>query len=142
PGYGGLGIRTFFNNLMWTREDPLSPGTFYGSDAADLGTHGAGQIVRMNNAGTSNGAPQNPDNITVTYVTPGANGAAKPGFIPTVKPSINLPPTGQSPLSAANAETLYRTPLPLADGNLVASHVGNVTQTDYNSGTAAQPATL
>ncbi|MFL5345604.1 MAG: Calx-beta domain-containing protein [Hyalangium sp.] len=143
PGYGGMGARPFFNNFMAAREDPLHPGTFYGSDAADLGTHGAGQIVRLNNAGTNaSGAPLNPDNITVTYITPGANGASKPAFIPTVKPSINLPPTGQSPLSASNAETLYRTPVPLADGNLIASHVGNVTQTDYNSGTAAQPASF
>jgi hypothetical protein len=137
-GYGGMGVRRFFNNLMWTREDPRSAGAFYGSDAPDLGTHGAGQIIRLNNAG----AGANPDSITLTYITSGANGAAKPAFIPTVRPSINLPPTGQSPLSAANAETLYRTPVPLADGNLIASHVGNVTQTDYNTGTVAQPATL
>jgi hypothetical protein len=138
PGYGGMAVRKFFNNIMWVREDPLGAGTFYGSDAADLGTHGAGQIVRLNNGG----AGQNPDGITVTYITSGANGAAKPGFIPTVRPSINLPPSGQSPLTAGNAETLYRTPVPLADGNLVASHVGNVTQTDYNNGTLAQPASL
>jgi hypothetical protein len=135
PGYGGLGVHNFFGNLMWTREDPANPGTFYGSDAADLGTHGAGQIVKMNNAG----AGQNPDNITITYITAGAT-AAKPGFIPIVKPSINLPPTGIQPLT--NAETLYRTPVPLKDGNLIASHAGNITQTDYNSGTVSQPATF
>ncbi|HEX2567988.1 MAG TPA: Calx-beta domain-containing protein [Polyangia bacterium] len=140
PNYGGLAVRNFFNNFMWPREDPLSPGTFYGSDAADLGTHGAGQIVRLNNGGTRpDGTPLNPDNITVTYVTAGARGA-KPALIPTVKPSINQPATGLTPLSTP--ETLYRTPVPLADGNLVASQVGNVTQTDYNNGTVAQPASL
>ena len=142
PGYGGLTIHTFVNGMMWTREDPLSPGTFYGSDAVDLGTHGAGQIVRLNNAGVKNGQTQNPDGITVTYITGGANNNPKPGFVPIVKPSINLPATGQTALTMANAETLYRTPVPLADGNLIASHVGNVTQTDYNVGTIAQPQTL
>jgi hypothetical protein len=140
PGYGGLTPHAFINNFLWVREDPKSPGTFYGIDAPDLGTHGAGQIVRLNNAGTlPNGAAKNPDSITVTYITSGANGALKPAFIPTVQPGMNQPPTGQAPLSAANAETLYRTPVPLADGNLVASYVSNVTQTDYNSGTVAQP---
>jgi hypothetical protein len=140
PGYGGMAVRTYFNNFMWPRENPLQAGSYYGSDAADLGTHGAGQIVRINNAGTTaGGAPLNPDGITVSYITPGANGASKPAFIPVVKPSMNLPATGASPLSAVNAETLYRTPLPLADGNLVASHAGGITQSDYNSGTVAHP---
>ena len=143
PGYGGMGVRTFFNNFLAPAEDPLQPGSFYGADAPDLGTHGAGQIVRLNKAGAGvDLTPQNPDGITVTYITPGAGGTAKPGFIPTVKPSINLPPTGQVALAPNKAETLYRTPLPLADGNLVASMAANVTQTDYNSGTVAQPATF
>jgi len=140
PGYGGMGVRTYFGNLMAIREDPLQPGSYFGTDAADLGTHGAGQIVRLNNAGVNpSGVPLDPDNITVTYVTPGATGP-KPAFIPVVKPSINLPPTGQSPLSSP--ENLYRTPVPLADGNLVASLAAGVTQTDYNTGTLAQPQTL
>lgn len=143
PGYGGLGVHNFFFNFLAPREDPLSPGTYYGADAADLGTHGAGQIVRLNNAGTlPNGSPTNPDAITVTYVTSGANALAKPALVPTVRPSINLPATGLSPLTAGNAETLYRTPLPLADGNLVASRAAGLTQTDYNVGTIAQPASL
>jgi hypothetical protein len=143
PGYGGMGVRTFFNNFLWPHEDPLKPGTFYGSDSADLGTHGAGQIVKLNNAGTKpDGTPLNPDGITVTYVTPGANGAAKPAFIPIVQASINLPPSGQPPLSAANAENLYRTPVPLADGSLIASLAAGVRQTDFNNGSVAQPSTL
>lgn len=143
PNYGGLAIHTYVNNLMAPREDPLSPGTFYGVDAADLGTHGAGQIVKLNHGGANaDGTPKNPDGITVTYVTSGANGASKLGFLPTVKPSINLPATGQTALTAANALTLYRTPLPMSDGTIVASHAGGITQADYNSGTVAQPATF
>jgi hypothetical protein len=139
PTYGGMGVRNYFGNLMSTREDPLHPGEFFGVDAADLGTHGAGQIVVLKKAGTNpDGSPMNPDAITVTYITPGTR-FAKPVIIPTVKPSINLPATGQSPLSAANAENIYRTGVPLADGNIVASHAGAMTQTDYNSGSVAQP---
>jgi hypothetical protein len=139
PAYGGLGVHTYFGNLMSTHEDPLHPGEFFGVDAADLGTHGAGQIVVLKKAGANpDGSSMNPDQITVTYITPGAH-SAKPGFIPTVKPSINLPATGQTALTAANAENLYRTGTPLADGNIVASHAGAITQTDYNSGTVAQP---
>lgn len=135
PGYGGMSIRNFFGSLMWTREDPLTPGAFYGSDAPDLGTHGAGQIVRMNKGNPG----QNPDSMTVTYITAGAT-AAKPSFLPVVRASINQSPTGLSPL--INPETLYRSPVPLADGNLIASEAANVTQTDYNSGTLAQPQSL
>ncbi|MFO0748897.1 MAG: Calx-beta domain-containing protein [Myxococcota bacterium] len=143
PGYGGLAPHRFFNNFQAPREDPTTPGRFYGADAPDLGTHGAGQIVRLEQAGVAaDGAPQNPDQITVTYITAGANGAAKPGFIPVVKPSIDLPATGQTALTAANAESLYRTPLPCADGTLVASHAAAVTQADYNVGTHAQPLSL
>lgn len=143
PGYGGLTPHTFFNNLLATREDPLSPGTYLGVDASDVGTHGAGQIIRLNQAGTvPGGASMNPDGITVTYYTSGANGASKPAFIPVVRPSANLPLTGQSALLAANAETLYRTPVALSDGSLVASEATSITQTDFNVGTATAPQSM
>jgi hypothetical protein len=128
PGYGGMTVRNYFDNLMWTREDPLNPGTYYGSDAPDLGTHGAGQIIKLTNGGlNANGTPQNPDNMKVVYITAGATGP-KPAVVTTVV--LNTP------------ETLYRTPVPLADGNLVASHVGNINQADKNVGTSSQPASL
>ena len=132
PGYGGLGVHNFFNNFLTPREDPLNPGTFYGSDAPNVGTHCAGQIVRLNNAGPG----QNPDSITLTYMTAGFS-APKPAFIPPVHPSINLPQsTVFQPLT--NAETLYRNPVPLADGNLIGSKIV-VKQTDYNAGTIPAP---
>ncbi len=135
PGYGGLAAHPFFNNLLTLREDPLNPGVFYGSDAPNVGTHCAGQIVKMNNAGPG----QNPDSITVTYVTSGFTGS-KPSFIPPVHPSMNLPQsTVFQPLT--NAETLYRNPTPLADGNLVGSKIV-VKETDYNTGTVAAPASV
>lgn len=126
PGYGGMGVRNFFFNLMWTREDPLHAGTFYGSDAADLGSHGAGQIVSLNG-----GPAVNPDAMLVTYVTPGIT-AKKPAVLPNAA-------LGQSPL--VNPEHLYRTPVPLADGALIASHVA-VTQVNYNTGTVTNPAAV
>jgi hypothetical protein len=136
PGYGGLGVHTYFVNLMWTREDPLNKGVYYGCDAGDLGTHGAGQIIKLGNAGLDAfGNPVNPDTMTVTYATGGSNGKAKPALIPTVRPGRNIATTGASPLTAANAEALYRTPLPCKDGALVASYAAGVTQTDWDNGT-------
>jgi hypothetical protein len=133
PGYGGLTVHNFFSNLMWTREDPLNPGVFYGIDCADMGTHGAGQIIKLGNAG----AGVNPDTMTVTYFTGGASGGPKPQGIPLVKPGMN---EMQSPIPPnSTPETVYRTPVPLADANLVASAASGITQTDYNTGTVTQP---
>ncbi|QSQ23170.1 hypothetical protein JY651_50205 [Pyxidicoccus parkwayensis] len=126
PNYGGMTTRNYFNNFLSIHEDPLNPGTYYGSDGPDLGTHGAGQIVKLTNAGvTSGGTPQNPDGMRVVYVTAGAK-AAKPALIGSVV--------------IATPETLYRTPVALSDGNLVASVMPNVNQADSNVGTSAQPA--
>jgi hypothetical protein len=137
PGYGGLVPHNFFNNFFWVREDPLHAGVFYGSDAADLGTHGAGQIVKLTNAGPN----VNPDTMAVGYVTASVTGAPKPQAIPIVRVGMNItqPPTPFVPLTTP--ETLYRTPLPLADGALIASTATGIDQTDWNRGTASQPAT-
>ena len=123
---GNFGIHNYFTSFLAPREDPLNPGTYFGADSPDLGTHGAGRISKLTNAG----AGVNPDTMLVSYVT---NSAGAPG----VKGGMNLPPTGLSP-SSVDLD-LYRTPVPLADGNLVASHVA-VKQTDYNTGTVANPA--
>ncbi|MEY2565285.1 MAG: hypothetical protein QOH88_3478 [Verrucomicrobiota bacterium] len=137
PGYGGLVAHNFFSNLFWVREDPLHSGTFFGTDSADLGTHGAGQIVKLSNAG----ANVNPDTMQVSYVTASVTGATKPQNIPIVRVGMNVtsPPSPLTPLTTP--ETLYRTPVPLADGALIASTATGIDQTDWNRGTISQPST-
>jgi hypothetical protein len=137
PGYGGLVPHNFFNNFLWVREDPLHPGVFFGTDSSDLGTHGAGQIVKLTNAGLN----VNPDTMQVTYVTASVTGAAKPQAIPIVRVGmfITQPPTPFTPLTTP--ETLYRTPVSLADGALIASTATGIDQTDWNRGTVTQPST-
>lgn len=137
PGYGGLVAHNFFTNFFWAHEDPLNPGTFLGTDAVDLGTHGAGQIVKLTNAGQN----VNPDTMHVGYVTSSVTGAPKPQNIPIVRVGMNItdPPTPFQPLTTP--EILYRTPVPLADGALIASTATGVDQTDWNRGTVSQPST-
>jgi Calx-beta domain-containing protein len=137
PGYGGLVAHNFFSNLFWVREDPLQNGTFFGTDSVDLGTHGAGQIVKLTNAG----ANQNPDTMQVSYITGSVTGATKPQNIPIVRVGMNItqPPSPFTPLTTP--ETLYRTPVPLADGALIASTATGIDQTDWNRGTVSQPST-
>ncbi len=137
PGYGGLTAHNAFANIMWMREDPLSPGTFYGSDCADLGSHGAGGIVKLSNAG----ANVNADSMTVSYITGSVTGAARPQGLPIVRVGMHIttPATPFSPLS--NPETIYRTPLPCADGALVASTATGIDQADWNRGTVTAPST-
>ena len=78
-------------------------------DSPDFGTHAAGEIVTIT-------APLglNADNCFITYITPKTTA------------SLNL--TG-----------VYRNPLPLSDGALVAAFTGNATVADSNLGTATAP---
>ena len=122
---GNYAIHNYFVSFLAPREDPLNPGTYFGADSPDLGTHGAGRISKLTNAGVG----INPDTMLVSYVTNAAG-------VPSVKGGMNLSPSGLAP-SAVDLD-LYRTPVPLADGNLVASHVA-VKQTDYNTGSVANP---
>ncbi len=135
--YAGLVAHNAFNNFMWMREDPLNPGTFFGVDAVDLGTHGAGGIVKLTNAG----AGVNPDTMTVTYITGSVTGARRPLNIPVVRVGMNIT-TPVSPLSPlATPETIYRNAVPLKDGALVATAATGIDQTDWNRGSVAAPST-
>ena len=101
-------------NFIHIKEDPFSPGTYYGIDAPEFSTHSSGQVVKFN-------APPglNPDSTVITYVTHRDTASY------TTTPS-------------ANHSGLYRTPLPLTDGRVVVTHTTS-TQADQNIGTRAAP---
>jgi hypothetical protein len=101
-------------NFIQIEEDPSLPGTYYGIDAPEFGTHAAGQVVRLNA-----GQGVNPSSTIVTYVT------HRDTHLPTSTPS-------------ANHSGLYRNPLPLSNGLVIASHT-SATNADANVGTRANP---
>jgi hypothetical protein len=97
-------------NIFQIKEDPLQGGRYVGVDAPEFGTHAAGQIIRLDAPPT-----QDADHIGVTYVTKRVN------------------------QNEANHPGLFREPLPLAGGQLVAVHTNdsgeesgnNVTNSSY-----------
>ena len=99
----------FINDFFTIREDPLAPGNYFGVDAPDFGTHTAGQIMKL-------------------YGPPGVNAEAM------TLTSVTSP-LGKGP----NALGLYRNPLPMANGMLVASYTPTAPVLDTNAGTAAFP---
>ncbi len=101
-------------NFLQMAEDPTSPGTFFGTDAPEFGTHAGGQIVKM-------GAPSNVagDAIQVTYVTHPDTGTV------TSTPSPNH--SGH-----------YRDPRPLSNGLVIAANTTE-TREEANEGTRANP---
>lgn len=102
------------NNFIHIKEDPFSPGMYYGIDAPEFSTHSSGQVVKFN-------APPglNPDSSVVTYVT-------------------HRDTSSYTDSPTPNHSGLYRNPLPLADGRVVVSHT-TPTQADRNIGTRAAP---
>jgi hypothetical protein len=110
PSNGRNSAENFFN----IREDPTSPGTFFAVEAPEFGTHTAGGIISING-----GRGVNPDSMTVKHVTHPAT------------TSVTSTPTGDH-------TGLYRNPLPLSNGTLVAVHTTE-TREDTNTGTREQP---
>jgi hypothetical protein len=102
------------NNLLQIKEDPLSPGRYYGIDAPEFGTHAAGQVISLTATLT-----QSSDTIAVSYVTHRAT-------------------SGACDANCANHSGLYREPLPMLDGSIVVVHTAETRQ-DQNIGTAANP---
>src|SRR5438477_6067089 len=101
----------YLGNLFQIAEDPLNPGVYLGIDGPDIGTHASGQILALT------GPPAlNPDFMYLTYITPKS----------TAQP---------------NSAGLYRNPLPMSDGTLVAAHTPASTS-DSNQGTPANPVSL
>ncbi|NOT02730.1 MAG: hypothetical protein HOP29_19170 [Phycisphaerales bacterium] len=101
-------------NMLQVKEDPTTPGRYFGADAPEFQTHSAGQVVSID-APPSLGA----DEMTVTYITHHDTSAPD-----------NTP--------GADHSGLYRDPLPLSDGTLIATHTPE-TRADQNVGTTANP---
>lgn len=101
-------------NFLQIKEAPSQPGTYVGIDAPEFTTHAAGQIISINGAPTVN-----PDQMAITYVT-------------------HRETSSTSDTPSANHSGLYRNPLPMADGLLVAAHTSE-TRADHNDGTRAFP---
>lgn len=105
------------DGMIHIEEDPTLPGRYFGIDAPETRSHGAGQIISMN-AGPS----VNPDNILINYIT-----------------HRDTADITNSP--SANHSGMYRDPLPLADGSLIASHTF-ATREDDNQGSREFPESL
>lgn len=114
----GRANRNVVNNFTQVREDPQTPGLYYGVDAFQQGTHSGGQILTLTAAPTLD-----PNQTVVTYITD--RSTASPTF------------PGQTP--NPNHSGMYRNPLPTSNGTVVAAHSVN-TFTDANQGTPANPA--
>ncbi len=100
------------DNFLQIEEDPIAPGTYYGVDAPEFRTHAAGQVIKINA-----GRGVNPDSSVVTYVTHRDT---------------------HSTTATPNHSGLYRNPLPLSNGWVIAAHTPE-TREDVNTGTRAAP---
>jgi len=109
-------IRNFAANFFSVTEDPVQHGTYLAISGQDVGYHAAGTIVSFNGGLTAQGAPVNPESMHVSYLTAIGTGTAH----------------------------LYRNPISLTDGNIVAAHTtttfsNGAPAADANTGTAAAP---
>ncbi|HKR66056.1 MAG TPA: hypothetical protein VJZ00_20155 [Thermoanaerobaculia bacterium] len=105
-------------NTFQLREDPLTPGLYYATDAPEFSSHASGQIVSFL-------APpdKNPDQIQVNWITARAT-----------RDFSELP-------APADHSGHYRDPLPMSDGTLLAVHTAE-TREDTDAGTAGHPLSL
>jgi hypothetical protein len=98
----------YLNNLFQMREDPRRPGTYFGIDGPDFGTHASGQIVSLFGPAGTNG-----ERMYVSYITPKST-------------------------AAPNAVGVWRDPLPMTNGTLVAC-ASSGAALDSNIGTTTAP---
>ncbi len=103
-------------NFLQPAEDPNNPGVFYGIDAPTFFTHSAGQLVRINGS-----TSENPDDMRIDYIT------HRDTANYTYEPS-------------ADHSGLYRNPLPLTNGVMLAVHTDD-TRADDNDATREEPTT-
>jgi hypothetical protein len=83
-------------NMLQIEEFPTQAGRYIGVDAPEFGTHGSGQLVRLDAPPSTN-----PDAVVVTYLTHRATNGTEPG---------------------PNHTGHYRDPIVLSDGRIIASH--------------------
>lgn len=100
--------------MLQMREDPRTPGSLFGIQAPEFGTHSAGQVVRLFGPVTVN-----PDDMKVDYIT---------------HPDTAAP----SDQPGANHSGLYRNPLPTSNGQFIVVHTANTREVS-NEGTLTAP---
>ncbi|MCQ4164146.1 hypothetical protein [Tahibacter harae] len=113
------GPRQAILNFLQMREDPTTPGRYYGIDAPEFYTHASGQLVRIDAAPSVN-----PDTIAATWLNPRVNINFSPDYDPQPQP--------------ADFTGRFRNPLPLSDGQLIAAHATEWREAG-NDGTRANP---
>ena len=101
-------------NFLQIREDPTTPGRYFAVNAPEFATHSAGQILRLDAPPTLDA-----DHISVVYVT-------------------HEETRSDDDTPSADHSGLYRDPLPLSDGQLLAVHTAE-TRADRNDGTTESP---
>ena len=104
--------KNYITNLFQIKEDPLHPGTYFGTNAGEFGTHAGGQIVSLSA----------PPNLPAT----------KLGILNITDPAT-AGSTEDSKTPDPKHSGLYRDPLPLSDGKLIAVHTAE-TRVDKQNG--------
>ena len=117
--FGGNYNTNTVGNFLMTREDPRTPGLFYGIDAPEFGSHSGGQIVSLTGA----------TNLNAFYM----------------KINFLTPLSTRTPAADANSipsdhSGLYRHPLMTTDGFFLAAH-SSYKLSEPNLGTTAFPTT-
>src|SRR5208282_5416429 len=117
--YGGNYNTNTIDNFLEIREDPNVQGLFYGIDAPEFATHGAGQVVSL--TGNTN---LNAFYMRINYLTPRSTHEY-------ASDTNSIPPDHTG---------LYRNPLMTSDGYFIASHTG-YQLAETGSATTGYPAT-
>ncbi|MFN3266482.1 MAG: hypothetical protein ACK41E_06530, partial [Deinococcales bacterium] len=93
--------KNYLENMLQLREDPNARGYYFGTNALEFGTHASGQLVRLK------GAPSVPvTQMTIENIT---------------HPSTAAPRAEDAPANT-NQSGMYRDPLPLFGGKIIAVH--------------------
>jgi hypothetical protein len=98
---GRFNLTTYLNNFLQIKEDPTTPGRYFGTDGPEFSTHGSGQIVAITAP-----AGADADNIPLAYITD---------------------PISKFSGTQTNHPGHFRDPLPLSNGTLVAVHTAVTT---------------